>query len=128
MNLRTPLGRVLGSGSAKDGTEHWWMQRVTAVGLVLLGSWFLLALLRLPDLGYTAVVAWASRPLNGIMLLLLCTALAWHSKLGVQVVIEDYVHAPALKVTSLILNKFAHVFLLAASIYAILKIALRSSL
>ena len=127
MNLRTPLGRALGSGSAKEGTEHWWMQRVTAAGLIILGTWFLLALLRLPDFSHAGVVLWASRPINGIMLLLLCGALAWHSKLGVQVVIEDYVHAPFLKLTSLILNKFVHVFVLAAAVYAILKIALRGS-
>ena len=123
MSLRTPLSRVLGKGSAKDGTDHWWMQRVTAVGLVLVGAWFLVALARLPSYSYAVVTDWASQPLNGIMLLLLCTTLAWHSQLGVQVVIEDYVHGPAVKVLALILNKFAHVFALVAAAYAVLTMA-----
>lgn len=128
MSLRSPLGRVLGSGSAKDGTEHWWMQRVTAVGVLLLGGWFLYSLVRLPGFSHAQVVAWAGQPLNGILLVLLSVTLVWHSMLGVQVVIEDYVHGPAVKVFSLVLNKFAHVFLAGAAVFSILLIALRGQL
>jgi len=128
MSLRSPLGRVLGSGSAKDGTGHWWLQRVTAAGLVILGTWFVVAVTMIPGATHAQIIAWAGRPLNGIMLLLLCVTLAWHSKLGIQVVIEDYVHGPVLKVLSLVLNKFVHVFLVAAAVYAVLTIGLRGQL
>jgi succinate dehydrogenase / fumarate reductase membrane anchor subunit len=127
MSLRSPLGRVLGSGSAKDGTGHWWAQRVSAVALLILGSWFLLALQQLPGLQFEQVTTWIARPLNSVMLMLLCVTLAFHSSLGVQVVIEDYVHGPFIKVISLILSKFIHFFLAAAALFAVLKIALGSS-
>ena len=128
MNLRSPLSRALGSGSAKHGTDHWWMQRVTAAALVILGVWFLAAISSLPGLAHADMVLWVGRPLNSIMLVLFCVMLAWHSQLGIQVVVEDYVHGPALKVVSLILNRFAHVFLVAAAIFAILNLAFRSPL
>lgn len=124
MSLRSPLSRVLGSGSAKDGTEHWWSQRVSAIALLVLGTWFLIALLRMENFAYLSVREWVGHPFNGIMLLSLCVTLAWHSSLGVQVVIEDYVHGPVVKVLSLILNRFAHVLMAIAAVYSILRIAL----
>ena len=127
MSLRSPLGQVLGSGSAKDGTEHWWAQRVTAVALLILGSWFLISIMRLDSFAYDSMVDWAGRPFNSVMLLLLSLTLAWHSALGVQVVIEDYVYGPFIKVVSLLLNRFAHAFLAIAAVVAILKIALGDS-
>ena len=127
MSLRSPLGRVLGSGSAKDGTEHWWAQRVTAVALLILGGWFLYSLMRLDNFAHSAMLDWAGKPFNSVMLLLLGVTLAWHSALGVQVVLEDYVHGPFIKVVSLLANRFAHVFLAIAAVVAILQIALGSS-
>ncbi len=127
MSLRSPLSTVLGSGSAKEGTEHWWMQRVTAIALLILGAWFLLSFAGLDSYGESALHAWVSSPFNAIMLLLTSITLAWHSILGVQIVIEDYVHGPGLKVVSIILNKFAHVFLGLAAVLAILKIVLGGS-
>lgn len=121
-SLRSPLGSVLGSGSAKEGTEHFWSQRVSAVGIAVLGVWFLVALLTL-DPGRAALLMWLANPINSILLTLLAVALAWHSNLGVQVVIEDYVHGPFIKVVSLILCKFAHLLAGAAAVFAILKIA-----
>lgn len=121
-SLRSPLGKVLGSGSAKEGTEHFWSQRVSAAAIALLGLWFLAALLTL-DPGRAALLAWLASPVNSILLTLLAIALAWHSSLGVQVVIEDYVHGPFIKVVSLILSKFAHLLAGAAAVFAILKIA-----
>ena len=123
MSLRSPLSRVLGAGSAKEGTEHWWMQRVTSVALLILGLWFLVSI-RGGDYSETGMFGWVANPLNAVMLLLLAVMLAWHSMLGVQVVIEDYVHGPALKVFSILLNKFAHVFLGIAAVFAILTISL----
>jgi succinate dehydrogenase / fumarate reductase membrane anchor subunit len=121
------LGQVLGSGSAKDGTEHWWAQRVTAVALLILGCWFLYSIMRLDSYTHSAMLGWAGRPFNSVMLVLLSVTLAWHSALGVQVVLEDYVHGPFIKVLSLLANKFAHVFLAIAAVVAVLTIALGHS-
>ena len=124
MTLRSPLGQVLGSGSAKDGTGHWWAQRVSAVALLVLGGWFLYSIMRLDSFSHAAMLEWAERPWNGVMLLLLSMTLAWHSALGVQVVLEDYVHGPFIKVVSLLANRFIHVFVAIATVVAVLKLAL----
>jgi len=124
MSLRSPLSRVLGSGSAKEGTEHWWMQRVTAVALLIIGLWFLVSIAGLSAYDRAEMYRWAGHPFNAVMLILASVTLAWHSILGVQVVVEDYVHGPFLKVLALLLNKFLHIFLAAAAVLAVLKIAL----
>ncbi len=128
MSLRSPLSRVLGSGSAKEGTDHWWTQRVTAIGLSILGLWFLVSIGRLDGYGHSDLIAWVGHPFNAVMLLLAAVALAWHSVIGVQVIIEDYVHGPLLKVASIILNKFAHLLLVTAAMLAVLNVALSGSL
>jgi succinate dehydrogenase membrane anchor subunit len=111
-------------GSGNSGTGHWWAQRITAVALLLLGPWFLVSLLRLDDLQFAAVSAWMGLPWNSTLLFMLFATLAYHSKLGVQVVIEDYVHGPDIKPFSLLLNGLAHVLLAAAGLFAVLKIGL----
>jgi succinate dehydrogenase / fumarate reductase membrane anchor subunit len=121
--LVTPLNRVLGLGIAKGAAEHWWMQRLTAVALVPLGLWFVIAVAALPDHGYDTVLAWAQRPLTSILLVLFVLAVGYHSFLGVQVVIEDYVHAKSLKVLSLMASTLAHFSLSIAAVFAILRIA-----
>jgi succinate dehydrogenase / fumarate reductase membrane anchor subunit len=126
MSLKTPLGRVLGLGSAKEGTDHWWGQRVSAVAMLILGSWFIYSLLQLESLTYLDVIRFVSVPLNAVLLSLLTLTLAYHSYLGVQVVIEDYVHTPGTKVVSLLLSRFAHVFIAIAAVYAILVIGIGS--
>lgn len=128
MTLRTPLSRVLGSGSAKEGTDHWWLQRVTAIALLILGAWFLYSFAQLESYALPEVTAWVASPFNAVMLLLASVTLAWHSMLGVQIVVEDYIHGPGLKVLSLILNKFIHIFLCAAAVLAILKVSLGGAL
>ena len=92
MSIRTPLSNVLGLGSAKDGTEHWWAQRVTAIALVLLGGWFAWSMVAIESLTYLDVIRFVGQPLNAVLLTLLSLTSAYHSYLGVQVVIEDYVH------------------------------------
>lgn len=124
MSLRSPLSRVLGSGSAKEGTEHWWQQRVTAAALFILGLWFVVSVAGLEQFSEADLQAWVAEPFNAVMLLLLGVTLAWHSMLGVQVVIEDYVHGKGLKVVSLVLSKFVHVFLAIAAVLAVLSVAL----
>jgi succinate dehydrogenase / fumarate reductase membrane anchor subunit len=123
MSLRSPIGRVLGLGAAKEGVEHWWMQRVTAVGLVLLGVWFLVSLLRFDDLSYALVTAWLEKPTNAVLMILLVATAAYHSKLGVQVVVEDYIANKGVKIAVMVLLNFVHVALAALGIFAVLRIA-----
>jgi succinate dehydrogenase membrane anchor subunit len=122
MSLRTPLGRVLGLGAAKEGVHHWWMQRVTSVALIPLAVSFVVSLLSLPALDYASVHAWVHQSWTAVLLLLFIALACWHSKLGIQVVIEDYVHGGA-KTLSLLISTFAHTLIAAASIFAVLKVA-----
>jgi len=116
------MGRVLGLGSAKDGTGHWWAQRVTAVALVPLTLWFVISLLRLPGLDYETVHDWASVPDNGFLASLMVAVTGYHSYLGTNVIIEDYVHGGT-KVASLLLLRFAYVLACGACIFSILRMA-----
>ena len=124
MSLRTPLGNVLGLGSAKDGTSHFWGQRLSGIGLLILGLRFVYAILTMPGFTHADALAFIGAPLNGVLLLLLVVTMSYHSNLGVQVVIEDYVHGHGLKLASLIISRFVHTFLTVAAIYAIIKIGL----
>lgn len=101
MSLRTPLGRVRGLGSAKDGTSHWWMQRVSSVLLAPLSIWFLLCALPLLGADYADARVWLAQPLNAFLILALVLALVYHALLGVQVVVEDYIHTRWLEVAVL---------------------------
>ncbi|WP_420465243.1 succinate dehydrogenase, hydrophobic membrane anchor protein [Panacagrimonas sp.] len=124
MSLRSPLGHARGLGSAKDGTHHFWVQRVSAVALVPLSLWFVFSLARLGGAGYEQVLWWVSYPAVAVTLVLFIGAALYHSMLGVQVVIEDYVGNEAAKITALLLSKFFHLVVAVASIFAVLKIAL----
>jgi succinate dehydrogenase / fumarate reductase, membrane anchor subunit len=126
MSLRSPLSRVSGLGSAKDGTGHWWSQRVTAVALVPLTLWFLFSLLTLPGLDYLTVRTWLSFPMSAFLVSLLAAVLAYHSYLGTTVVIEDYVHSHGTKLFSLLLLRFLYVLVGGASIFAVLRVAFGS--
>jgi succinate dehydrogenase / fumarate reductase, membrane anchor subunit len=126
MSLVTPLNRVLGLGTAKGAAEHWWFQRLTAVGLLPLGLWFALSIAALPDFAYRTVIAWIERPLTSILLLLFVVAAGYHSYLGIQVVIEDYVSGKAAKVATLMLSALAHTALTVAAVFAVLRIAFGS--
>jgi succinate dehydrogenase / fumarate reductase, membrane anchor subunit len=126
MSLRSPLGRVLGLGTAKQGAKHWWSQRVTAIGLALLGAWFIASLLCLKDLDYSTVTEWIRRPFDAALLSLFVATLAYHSQLGVQVVIEDYVHG-ATKTVSIVLSSFFHVVIGVLGVISVLRIAFGSA-
>lgn len=123
MNLVTPLNRVLGLGAARGAGEHWWVQRLTAVALVPLGLWLAVALIGLDDFSYASMVAWIAEPVTSILLILTALALAYHSHLGLQVVIEDYLHAKALKLAALIASTFGHAALAIAAVFAVLRVA-----
>jgi succinate dehydrogenase / fumarate reductase membrane anchor subunit len=124
--LRSPLGRVMGLGSAKEGVAHWWAQRLTAVALIPLVLWFVIALIGLTGARRAAVVAWLHAPLPAIATVLMLVAMFYHMALGVQAVIEDYVHNEGSKITLLVLNKFVAYALAAAGIFAVLRIAFMS--
>jgi succinate dehydrogenase / fumarate reductase, membrane anchor subunit len=117
------LSRVLGRGSAHEGAHHWRAQRVTAMALALLVPWLLLSLAGLPDLSWTAVHAWMSGLGHGSLLALLVVAASWHSQLGLQVVIEDYVGGAPRRV-ALLVSAFLHVLLAAVGVLAVLRVAL----
>jgi succinate dehydrogenase / fumarate reductase membrane anchor subunit len=123
MSLVTPLNRVLGLGSAKEGTDHWWGQRVSAIALAVLGSWLIIAFWGFDSYSYGAVVAWIQAPVHTVMLILVVLTLCYHSQLGVQMVVEDYVHGHGLKVIVLIASTFAHFASAAAGVFAVLKLA-----
>ncbi len=106
MSLKTPLGRVRGLGSAKDGTEHFWVQRVTAVALVPLVIWFIAKVIMLTGADFMTARAAIADPLFAVPLLLLIATGFYHLKLGMQVVIEDYVGNDAMKISALLLNTF----------------------
>jgi succinate dehydrogenase / fumarate reductase membrane anchor subunit len=124
VSLRSPLGKVLGRGSAGEGVGHWWVQRVTAVALVPLTAWFGISLLTHSLQSYDAMRGWIGQPWVAVLSLVLVLTLAWHSKLGVEVVVEDYVHGKGAKTTLLLLSTFVHVLAAAAGSFAILLLAL----
>jgi succinate dehydrogenase / fumarate reductase membrane anchor subunit len=127
-SLRTPLGRAVGLGSAKEGVEHWWVQRMTAVALVPLALWFVIALIGHLGGGYEAAVAWIGSPVPAILLILAVGTSLYHAALGVQVVIEDYVHEEGVKVASLILLRLLCFLLAVAGIFAVLRLSLLTAL
>ena len=123
-SLRTPLAKARGLGSAKDGTHHFWVQRLTAVALIPLTVWFALSLASLATAGQAEVVIWMKSPLSATLMLSFIMAGFWHMKLGLQVVIEDYVHTEATKITCLILNNLIAIFLALAAFLSVLKMLL----
>lgn len=127
MSLRSPMSRVLGLGAAKSGVSHWWMQRITSVALLVLTLWFAASLLRFDTFGWSVVTAWVGQPLNAVLLCLLIATTAYHSQLGVQVVVEDYVVHKGLKIVTMLLLNFVHVALAAVGLFAVLKIAFGAS-
>ena len=124
MSLRTPLGRARGLGSAKEGVSHWWMQRVTALAQLPLVLWFVYFMLNTVSLDHAGATAAIARPLNALLLTLLLGSVFYHIKLGLQVVIEDYVHGEGVKLAMLLLMKFAVILLAASAIFVVLRIAL----
>ena len=123
MRMETPIARVRGLGSARSGAHHWWLERLTSVSTLLLFVWFVVSLLRLPSLDYSAVTEWLSAPLGAVPMLLLIVSTFWHLKLGLQVVIEDYVHEEGMKFFSITLLNFFTIAVGALAFFAVLRIA-----
>jgi succinate dehydrogenase / fumarate reductase membrane anchor subunit len=121
--METPLSRVRGLGSAKSGAHHWWLERLTSVSTLILFIWFIVSLLRLPSLDYDMVTSWLAAPLVAVPMLLLIVSTFWHLKLGLQVVVEDYVHEDGLRLFSITLLNFFAIALGALAFFSVLKIA-----
>lgn len=126
MSMRSPLARVRGLGTAKEGVAHWWSQRLTAIALVPLTLWFIASLASLAGADHEAIKLWAGGPVVASMLLLLIIATFYHAYLGLQVVIEDYVHGEAAKLALLLLVKGSALLLAAIAIMSVLTLALGS--
>ena len=122
--MRSPLGRAVGLGSAKEGVEHWWAQRVTAVVLVPLVLWFAIAVIAHVGTDRAAMVAWMHEPMSAVLTILLLIAVFYHTALGLQVVIEDYVRGEGMKLAALIAMRVLCILLVARGILAVLKLAL----
>jgi succinate dehydrogenase / fumarate reductase membrane anchor subunit len=122
-DLRSPLGRARGLGSAKEGTHHWWVQRLTALALIPLVIWFVVSIICLAGADYGAARTWVASPLSMVLLVLTLAMAFWHGALGLQVVIEDYIHVEWQKITLLVLLKGAALLLTVIGIVAIARIA-----
>lgn len=123
MKQGTAIGRVRGLGSAKSGAHHWWLERLTSISTLMLFIWLLVALLRLPRLDHEMVTEWLASPLAAVPMLLLIVSTFWHTKLGMQVIIEDYVHEEGMKLFTITLLNFFVIALGALAFFSVLKIA-----
>ena len=121
-DLRTPLARARGLGSAKQGVHHWWAQRLTALAMIPLVVWFAVSLVLMSGADYGAVRAWIGSPFVMVLLILTIAVGLHHAQLGLQVVIEDYIHADGAKLALIVLVRFIAVFFGLAAIVAILSI------
>jgi succinate dehydrogenase / fumarate reductase membrane anchor subunit len=122
--LRSPLGRARGLGSARAGSHHWWAQRLTALALVPLTLWFIFSVIHLAGASHQVVIDWLSAPLTLGLMLALIVATFHHLHLGVQVVIEDYVHDERIKIGAVLAVKGLSVLLALVCIVSVLKIGL----
>jgi succinate dehydrogenase / fumarate reductase, membrane anchor subunit len=122
-DMRTPLGRAIGLGSAKEGVSHWWAQRVAAVALVPLTLWFAGALIAHLGASRAALLRWLHHPGPAILMLLLLGTMFHHMALGLQVVIEDYVEPRWIRLAAVVLMKFIVYAVAVAGVFAVLRIA-----
>ncbi|MBX3568886.1 MAG: succinate dehydrogenase, hydrophobic membrane anchor protein [Rhizobiaceae bacterium] len=122
-DMRTPLGRVRGLGSAREGTEHFWRQRLTAIANIPLTLFFLGLLISLNGAGFAETRAVLANPFVALVLLLFVVSGLYHMRLGMQVIIEDYIHGELMKLSLLLLNTFFTIAVGAAAAFALLKLA-----
>ena len=124
MEYRSPLANVRGLGSAKSGTSHWWMQRVTAVALVPLSFWFIKFLNLSLTAPYQETIEWLTTPVNTVAVVALILAIFYHAALGLQVVIEDYIAAEGIKIIAVWTVNLSFLLLALAALIAVFRILL----
>ena len=127
MTSKTPLGRVRGLGPSGEGAEHWWHERLSSIAVLLLTVWLIVSLLRLPGLDHDSLVQWLAHPLAAVPMLLLVYTIFWHSRMGLQVIVEDYVHEEGAKLFWIVLINAAALLGGALAAFSVLKIALAGS-
>lgn len=127
MTMETPLGKVRGLGTGGHGADTWWRERVTSLSTLLLFVWLIVSFLRLPSLDHATVTDWLASPFAAVPMLLLIVSTFWHSKLGLQVVVEDYVHEEGGKLFWIVLINFLAIFGAALAAFSVLKIAFTGS-
>ncbi len=120
MDSRTYIGRVRGLGSARHGGEHWLKQRLTAIGNILLTIWFVVSLLLMPNFEHATLAQWLAQPVVAVPMILMIANIFWHARLGLQVLIEDYVHDDALKFATMALLNF---YVVASAVFGIFVVA-----
>ena len=123
MSLRSPLARARGLGAAHNGTHHWWIQRLTSVALAPLFLWLAFSLASLATADHAMATAWLRSPINAVLMLALIATMFHHMQLGLEVVIEDYVHSHIRKFVALIAVKYGTALLAIAAVFAVLKVA-----
>lgn len=123
MSLRSPLARARGLGAAHNGTHHWWAQRLTSIALAPLFLWLAYSFVSMATADHATASAWLRSPINAILMLALIGTLFHHMQLGLQVVIEDYIHSNFLKIMALIAVKYGVALLAIAAAFAVLKVA-----
>lgn len=121
--MRSPLGRAIGLGSAKEGVDHWWWQRISSIALVPLSLWFVISVIGLAGADWETVVLWLDNPVAAVLFILLIAATFYHGALGLQVVIEDYIENEGARFAALIVMKLAAFLLAALGIFSVLKLA-----
>lgn len=123
MNYRSPLGRARGLGSARSGTGHWLAQRISALALIPLALWFSVSIMFYMRADYVTLLNWLHSPVNAVLMVLMLAVLFYHAYLGLQMVLEDYVHSEWLKVSALVIVKFGCIVLAVTGIFSVLRIA-----
>ena len=124
MRLRTPLAQARGLGAARDGIHHWWTQRLTALALIPLSLWLVASIITISGADYPTAVEWVQSPVVAVLLLLFIAVAFYHAQLGMQVVLEDYVHVEWAKVATIIFLKFLMIALAFIAGFAVLRVAL----
>jgi succinate dehydrogenase / fumarate reductase membrane anchor subunit len=122
-DMKTPLAKVRGLGSAKDGTHHWWLQRVTAIANIPLVIFMVISFVGNVGKSHAEWVAWLKQPFASVLVILFIANFVYHMRLGLQVLVEDYVHDHGTKIASMLVLTFACVLIAALSIFSVLRIA-----
>jgi succinate dehydrogenase membrane anchor subunit len=122
-SLETPLHRVQGMGASHSGTGHFWRQRITATALVPLGLWFAFAILGLAGTNEVAVLSFLAEPWNALLMAAFAVILLYHLSLGLQVIVDDYIHSPGMKIVLLLLIRFGVIATMSTCLFALIRIA-----